>query len=135
MKINREDNLRYYREYNQRNKEARRAYRQANKEHKKEYQAELQKRNLDEKRFYCEACDVACISNYALKKHFETEKHLLRGQGVEYDIFNNAPSLPTSKDLVQVAHNRGIPWKVIKGYNKIELAQLLNIPLIMNPNY
>ena len=56
-------------------------------------------------------------------------------QKIEYDIFNDAPSLPNFNDLTQVARNRGIPQKVIKGCKKIELAQLLNIPLIMNPNY
>ena len=55
-------------------------------------------------------------------------------QKIEYDIFKNAPSLPTFKGLTKVARNRGISWKVIKGCKKIELAQLLNIPLIMNPN-
>ena len=56
-------------------------------------------------------------------------------QKIEYDIFNNAPSLPNFNDLTQVARSRDIPWKVIKGCKKIGLAQLLNIPLIMNPNY
>ena len=54
-------------------------------------------------------------------------------QKIEYDIFNNAPSLPNFNNLTQVARSRGTPWKVIKGCKKIELAQLLNIPLIMNP--
>ena len=53
----------------------------------------------------------------------------------ENDIFKGAPSLPSFNDLTQVARNRGISWKVIKGCKKIELAQLLNIPLIMNPNF
>ena len=52
-----------------------------------------------------------------------------------YDIFNNAPSLPNFNDLTQVARSRGISWKVIKGSKKTELSQLLNIPLIINPNF
>ena len=66
-----------------------------------------------------------------IKKHLNTLKHSYS----EYDIFKGAPSLPTFNDLKQVARNRGISWRVIKGCKKIELAQLLNIPLIMNPNF
>ena len=134
--ISREDNLRYYREYNQRNKEARKVYRQENKEHKKEYHAEYYKKILEEKRFHCETCDITCRSSNELGKHLKTKKHLLAGRGIEYDIFNNAPSLPTFKDLVKVARSRDISWRVIKGCEeKAELAQLLNIPLIMDPRY
>ena len=54
------------------NKEAKREYRQQHKEEKKEYYKEVKER----KRFYCEQCDLACSSNYALKKHLKTSKHL-----------------------------------------------------------
>ena len=133
--ISHEDNLRYYREYNRRNKEARKAYRQRTKEHKQEYLAEYYKKNLDEKRFYCDTCDISCRTNSELENHLKTKKHILGKQKIEYDIFKNAPSLPTLKDFTQVSRSRGISWKVIKGCKKIQLAQLLNIPLIMNPNY
>ena len=53
----------------------------------------------------------------------------------ENDIFKGAPSLPNFNDFTQVARDRGISGKAIKGCKKIELAQLLNIPLITSPNF
>ena len=52
-------------------------------------------------------------------------------------IFSKASPLSqlTFNDLKQVARNRGISWKVIKGCKKTELSQLLNVSLIMNPNF
>ena len=47
-------------------------------------QATYFKNNVEEKCFYCGACDVACISNYALKKHFETLKHSRLGVNAAY---------------------------------------------------
>ena len=126
-------------EYRKKNKEQiiqRRAeYYRDNKEKFLKHQALLCKNIREARRFYCETCDVVCNSNYALGKHFETKGHTLKEHQIEYDIFNNAPSLPSSRNLIQVARNRGISWKTMKRHKKEGLAQLLNIPLIMNPNF
>ena len=73
--IKHEDNLKYWRKYNKRNKEPRREYRQQNKQEKKEYLAGYYEEVKKEKRFYYKTCDLACTSNYALKKHLGTLKH------------------------------------------------------------
>lgn len=54
---------------------------------------------------------------------------------VNDDIFGGARSLPTSVDLYKVARDRRIGWKDIKGKGKEGLSNILNIPLIFNPNY
>ena len=54
--------------------------------------------------------------------------------GFKDDIFRGARSLPTFNDLTKVARSRGISWRDTKGKKKEELSNLLNIPLIYNPN-
>ena len=51
------------------------------------------------------------------------------------NIFGKSKSLPTFRDLIEVARSRGIGWRDIKGKKKEELSKLLNIPLIYNPKY
>ena len=46
-------------------------YRESNREKIQEYF----RKNIQTKRYYCGVCDIACISNYALKKHLGTLKH------------------------------------------------------------
>ena len=50
-------------------------YYKDNKERTEKQRAEYRKRIVDEKRFYCETCDITCMSDAALKNHFETLKH------------------------------------------------------------
>ena len=47
------------------------AYREANSEKIKENY----KKNIMEKRYYCNICDIACGSNHDLKKHYNTLSH------------------------------------------------------------
>ena len=51
------------------------------------------------------------------------------------NTFGRAKSLPTFNDLTKVARSRRIGWGDIKRKRKEELSNLLNIPLIYNPNY
>ena len=49
--------------------------------------------------------------------------------------FSTAPSLPSFANLIRVACNRNINHKTTSVKNKKELSNLLDIPLIMNPNF
>jgi len=36
----------------------------------------IKQRHIDNKDFYCECCDYALDSNYALQRHYKTDKHI-----------------------------------------------------------
>lgn len=42
---------------------------------KRKYRVKYYKKNIQTKRYYCELCDVACMHNRDLKKHFDSLKH------------------------------------------------------------
>ena len=69
-------------------------------------QAAYFKNNVAEKRFYCGTCDVACISNYALKRHCETLKHnrLDGKKNKEVILKQQATYRKNNKDAIKEYH-------------------------------
>lgn len=51
-------------------------YYKNNKTAIRKYQSDYREKLKEEKRFYCDVCNLACISNGDLKKHLSTLKHL-----------------------------------------------------------
>jgi len=47
----------------------------------------IQNRNKETKRFYCECCDIACVSNYHLQRHNNGPKH--KQQQLVYDFLGD----------------------------------------------
>ena len=50
-------------------------YRENNKKLLNQRLFDIHKKNIRSKKFYCDVCDLACVSNFDLKKHFGTLKH------------------------------------------------------------
>ena len=76
-KISEQDRARYARNREEilRRKAEKRGPPKPKKPPKFKYQAAFNKRVKEEKRYYCEVCDIACSKPNELKKHFETKKH------------------------------------------------------------
>lgn len=61
-------------------KEYQKEYRIKNKEKRKEDNRLHRQKVIDEKRYYCSLCNVACITSKALTKHSEGYRHQLKQQ-------------------------------------------------------
>ena len=77
-KVREQDRVRYARNREEilRRKAEKRGPPKPKKPPKLKYQAAFNVRVKEEKRYYCEVCDIACAKPNELKKHFGTKKHV-----------------------------------------------------------
>ena len=51
------------------------AYRENNRDLVRQRALNSQMKNIENKKYYCDVCNIACRDNYALKKHLDSYKH------------------------------------------------------------